>query len=1082
MTDKKLLLIKLALTSFILLGLIWGVGPFLAIGSIKPLATTNARLIPTLLITLSWLVGGIISYGRRSVPIFIDFDPMQGKLLQLQQYTITAIQAIKKHLPRQFGRKKAPWILLFGPSDAGKTTLLANADVRLHSPHDHTFKNIKNNQQIDWWISDHSVFIDPPGKFCTSSFTDQDFENQKLWFNFLKLVKQKRYRQPFDQLLVVINASSLLAPEAELRLLAERYIEPLQTLATQHKSLPITIVVTACDRLSGFVEFFADLGSEERQQMLGFSLMTNDDTLSIGELIHERANALIKRLNDRFIWRLHHEQNVTRRARIKDFPWQMQYLNQSLQLFLANLPINNSFRLTGVYFTSSLQTGSATNLLSQSIVDTLHLANQKSIRQASKNKPYFIQALFQQCIQNKALPLIKNLQTARYRLLSLPIALLIILILTFTWHHFYLKGKTAINLVEARLTEPSDEAPWLSQLNMLTDTIRLLEQSDTGDRWFGFGQTYALKKQLKTTYIQMLKTNFVLYLDQLITRQIQDDIDNNQPGLYNSLQTYLMLVQRDHLNTSVIIDWFKQHQNIGNADKNNALTEHLNHLLQLTPLAWPINYNLIKNAQHVLQQRPLDQNAFMILKSLYQNQTAVFTSDRKLLPFSFSNVTIAELYRTDRFDYIYNKKIPEIALQISQGNWVIGQTDAKPLDKEAANTLIQKMRSLYVQNYVAAWENVMSSITLTPPKTWEDVEYQLQLLSDPRSILWRTLENVLKNVVNQDNISINSDSLQKLLTLTQQRNQESSVYKDLLLLNQYVLQITHAPILNQAAYDHALIRLQNDGDNDPLTRVLLLSNQLPQPLTNWLKTITKSTWQLMLTASREQINAMWSSRIFPEYERNIANRYPILKDSHDEISVEHFNQFFGPGGTIESFFNTYLKPFVNMREVYWTWKSLDGLSIAIPQEKLDMLIRASMIQRMFYANNPDSPSVRFSLTPISLSENNTSFSINIGGKKISYELGVKKTESAVWPGPEGQFITLRFNTLSPNKPTKTVEGFWAWLRLLDASKLQATNDPKVFQVTFSLDDNQAVFQLTADNAVNPYQSQLLASFRCPDSL
>jgi type VI secretion system protein ImpL len=63
-----------------------------------------------------------------------------------------------------------------------------------------------------------------------------------------------------------------------------------------------------------------------------------------------------------------------------------------------------------------------------------------------------------------------------------------------------------------------------------------------------------------------------------------------------------------------------------------------------------------------------------------------------------------------------------------------------------------------------------------------------------------------------------------------------------------------------------------------------------------------------------------------------------------------------------------------------------------------------------------------------------------------------------------------------------MNGFWAWLHLLDQSQLQTTSDPKTFQITFILDGNQAVYQLIADNPVNPYQSQLLASFRCPDSL
>ena len=284
------------------------------------------------------------------------------------------------------------------------------------------------------------------------------------------------------------------------------------------------------------------------------------------------------------------------------------------------------------------------------------------------------------------------------------------------------------------------------------------------------------------------------------------------------------------------------------------------------------------------------------------------------------------------------------------------------------------------------------------------------------------------------------------------------------------------------AYDNAVNRLQsNNPDGDPLTNTLQLTQKLPTPVNQWLQTLSTGIWQIMLENARDYINTVWTTHVMPEYQDHVMNRYPIFKEEKQDISLNSFNHFFGPGGTIETFFNNYLKPFVNTRQVYWTWKKLDGKDLAIPQEKLDMLIRASMIQKMFYTDSPDSPSVKFTLTPISLSSNISHFILNIGGQVIDYEPGIKKTAHITWPGHDA-FVTLRFISLSPNRPTTTTMGFWSWLHILDQSHLQTTNDPKTFQVTFTVAGNQAVFQLVADHPVNPYQPQLLSSFRCPDSL
>ncbi|MFK3616423.1 type VI secretion IcmF C-terminal domain-containing protein, partial [Coxiella burnetii] len=246
--------------------------------------------------------------------------------------------------------------------------------------------------------------------------------------------------------------------------------------------------------------------------------------------------------------------------------------------------------------------------------------------------------------------------------------------------------------------------------------------------------------------------------------------------------------------------------------------------------------------------------------------------------------------------------------------------------------------------------------------------------------------------------------------------------------------------------------------------------------------ITQNIWKIILAESRRYIDTAWASEVIPEYNDHILNRFPVFKNSLSDISINDFNHFFGPNGAVEMFFNHYLQPFVDTTQAYWTWKEVDGETLPIPQTKLDMLTRASMIQKMFYADNRKTPTLKFTLTPISLSPNVSRFALNIGGQRLAFEPGIKSPLKATWPGPDGNFVTFQFDTLSPDKPAKTLTGTWAWLRLLNLADLEATSDPKIFHLSLSLEGNTARYQLIAHSPINPYSAQLLSAFRCPNEL
>ncbi|OGT49147.1 MAG: hypothetical protein A3F17_06745 [Gammaproteobacteria bacterium RIFCSPHIGHO2_12_FULL_41_15] len=648
------------------------------------------------------------------------------------------------------------------------------------------------------------------------------------------------------------------------------------------------------------------------------------------------------------------------------------------------------------------------------------------------------------------------------------------------WHYAYQQNRLALNEVKAALTHPVSQEPlWLSQLNQLQQALGELQQRPLNHlSWLGLNQTEILRQQIQATYNHLIDTTFVLYLDQLLTTQIKTDITHNPSGLYHSLQTYLMLTEPAHLDIPFVKDWLahwwaKRYPHDLNAQQR--MMKHFNALLQSHPAPWPIDYALVNAAQAELKKRPLVEIAFAELQSEYDGLSAPSWEGEKINDLNTS-ANVPALYSTDHFKYIYNVKIPYLASVIEKGNWVMGENEEYFPNAEIAHTLTQQLQAAYLQHYIAQWTSVLKQWILIPPNTLNDAIKEINVLSDEHSPVWQAL-NLVVNEVPTTNNSLHS--LHEFLNKNETYQTMQSTLKNLYL---YLQTVTTAPDGIKTAYDTAANRMQDNGANDPMTAALTLSQQLPVPVNEWVTTIVQNSWKLLLQNSVQYLNTMWAINVLPEYHHSILHRFPIFKKARQDMSVIDFNRFFGPGGTMESFFYYYLSPFVDTSQPYWTWKNLDGEQVDIDQTKLDMLIRASMIQQMFYTINPLTPTLQFTLTPVSLSSNVKRFTLNVAGQMVVFEPGVIKGNQLRWTHSPNNFITLRFNTLSTQQPTLTLLGSWAWLHLISQSHLHMTDDPKQFQLTFTLSGNEAHYQLTTDNPISPYLPGVLFAFRCPKSL
>jgi len=214
-----------------------------------------------------------------------------------------------------------PWYVFIGAPGSGKTTALVNSGLKF--PVDQrggraAVRGVGGTRNCDWWFADEAVFLDTAGRYTTQ---DSDAaSDSEGWREFLALLTKYRKRRPLNGVILTISAQDLLLQsdagrEGHVDAARRRLNELTQDLQIQ---LPVYVMVTKCDMVAGFSEYFDDLGQEERAQVWGVTF-PYDQSVSgdAAEAFPAEFDSLIGRLNGRVFSRLDGERGARRRACVR---------------------------------------------------------------------------------------------------------------------------------------------------------------------------------------------------------------------------------------------------------------------------------------------------------------------------------------------------------------------------------------------------------------------------------------------------------------------------------------------------------------------------------------------------------------------------------------------------------------------------------------------------------------------------------------------------------------------------------------------------------------------------------------------
>ena len=1160
----------------VLCALIFFAGPLIGIGSSRPLASVNARLITILVVVVLWMLNHLrkaLRANRANKQMVENLVEDEGEaepyrsaeeVATLGKRFEEAVEVLKKSKGKKgsLNLYELPWYIIIGPPGSGKTTALVNSGLDFPLADrfgKEAMRGVGGTRNCDWWFTEEAILLDTAGRYTTQD-SDSDVD-RSAWDGFLGLLKKYRKRRPINGVLVAISLADLMTQSESDRLAHARAIKSrIQELDNYFGiRFPVYVVLTKSDLVAGFTEFFDDLGRAEREQILGTTFSLDESSSSSGAVDRFGAefDAILERLGSRVLWRLSGERDIRRRAAIYGFPRQLASLKEPISSFLGDVFRGSRFEqapmLRGFYFTSGTQEGTPIDRLMNTVARTFGLGEQMLPAHGGQGRSYFITSLFKNVVfaeseiagTNRRLEVQRAwLQRAAYAgSLALTVLIIVGWIVSYVNNKALISEAAAATQVAAQALDdtPLDNSDPLVVLPALEATRSIPGSSgdtESGARLLsrlGLYQGNKLGRQADSAYrrvlVEILMPRLILRLEDQLRR------GGDSPDFqYEALKAYLMLDSRDHYDAAEIIAWirFDLSNNMPrefSTEQRESLNAHLDALFaeQPMPLPLPLDQNLIEATQRVVARLPTEDRVYSRLKrkSLGEElpEFTLFNAagPRSHIVFSRKsradlNEGISGLYTRDGYQRVFIKESAALTTELIDEGWILGPYTPPATDSAL---LMSRVKDLYLNDFAQQYEELVLDIELAPFSSPQEAANILNILSDPvnsplllllKSVQQETQLDALPAIPGSDSDESNvaTKKLEQLLGKVKKpaaigaaMRQFNRVEREFKWVDDLVGgdDPSAAPIQHLLGLIEELYRFmatvanqQGPGGDIPahvagqgqavIQKLKMEASRQPEMVQAMLGDAAESSGGIVFEGVAAQLNSEWRSRGLSFCQQAISNRYPIARNSSQEIRLDDFGQFFGPGGIVDTFFREYLANYVDMSRSPWLVRSSGASPIDISSDALRQFERANAIKETFFRGGGEVPSVRFEMMPLGMDATISQFTLSLAGKSISYSFGPQIPEYMEWPGPDQNAeVRIEMNPPTPGAASMLRErGPWAWFRVLDKANISPAGQPEHFQVEFRLGSRSATYELIARSAYNPFRFDELEQFRCPENL
>jgi len=265
-----------------------------------------------------------------------------------------------------------PWYLLVGPSGSGKTEAMRHCKVGFPPGLQDCFQGAGGTLNMHWWFTNYAVVLDTAGRMFME---ESALQGGSEWREFLKLMKVARPNAPINGMLLVIGIDSLIKDTNEqIESKAGHIAKQLDTIQRMlDVRFPVYVVITKCDLIAGFRDFFDKIDDPQlQQQILGWSNPAPLDEAFKAETVDLHIKTIRERLMRRratlLLDPVHTEDPQARRVDQVDelfsLPDNIAKVAPRLRRYLEIIFQQGEWSpkplfLRGIYMTSSMRQGQA---------------------------------------------------------------------------------------------------------------------------------------------------------------------------------------------------------------------------------------------------------------------------------------------------------------------------------------------------------------------------------------------------------------------------------------------------------------------------------------------------------------------------------------------------------------------------------------------------------------------------------------------------------------------------------------------------------------------------------------------------
>jgi len=772
--------------------LVWFAGPYIKFGdeNSAPLLSSTSRLVFIIIIIVLWGFNNLrLQYktnkknsefindidGNNDVP---DNENIQSseELKILNERFTSALDNLKKlRVKGKFNRSKAlyelPWYIIIGPPGSGKTTALINSGLEFPLSEQigsASLQGIGGTRNCDWWFTNEAVMIDTAGRYTTQD--SHRTVDSSAWNGFLKLLKKNRPRRPINGAIIAISIQDLLLQTDEERSWHAKTIRNRidELTANLGVKFPVYIMLTKCDLVSGFTEFFNDYGHYDREEVCGITFPVEENRVIDFDWWSEEYDNLINRMFDRVLGRVQQERDINRRTKITQFPQALAGLKNSIEDFLRQTFSSSRYHdkpyLRGVYFSSGTQDGTSIDRMMTSICKNYGM-NPAVVQSApGQGKSYFIGRLFKELIFSESELVGINKKSERYYQWgrrSAYISLLAVFVGTLTaWTGSIASNTLLLDDIEGYLNKYESESrrikTWNTDLRRTLPTLNSIRAASqvydkTEHPWLSNLGLYndSVDQRIDELYASNLNFLFEPRLLNYIESSVRKS--HTMPGqLYDNLKTYLMFNNPEYYDPVHIRDWYKAAWADSYSNKQVVQTQLSTHLiayLDTVSDGLKLDKSLIRSSRDRLLRIPVATRIYERIKSHPELSTSInignYLGESSSKAFKYrgsalSKLTVPYLFTKNAYsDLDFSADSPHL-LAILSDDWVLSGTSnndkrhpaSLKYDDSQLEEIGQKVKYLYLADYSHHWKQSLNELNLKPFVSISDASNKLSELSD----------------------------------------------------------------------------------------------------------------------------------------------------------------------------------------------------------------------------------------------------------------------------------------------------------------------------------------------------------------